>query len=356
MAEPIIQPTKVVRMMITSQKSGVATYLDGETILGEKTFRHSDFSKFEEGSIVECHFQVSESRRTMVYARLISLADEKPEPHQFRDFAESIPEWIGSHFFDRRLRTAFGALSELMRKNEIVNVLARGASGYGKTSSFQSLAEHLGMDYLRVDCATTLDPEQWFGYQEARGGSTVFIPTPFTEAITKGNVIVVLDEANRIEPWIANPLFPILDHARRSSVHGLDVAVAPKTIFAMTVNEGAQYAGTYQMDKALVNRIDIFIRMEPIPQAQEIDLLIRRHAIPMSLAEQIVNAAKQLRETVKRDMLEIDVSTRTTLKVARLVSIGMRPRHAYEMVVLESTQTHESKAITDSLNITLPEK
>ena len=83
-----------------------------------------------------------------------------------------------------------------------VAIMMIGASGYGKTTVPQAKAEQWGMEFLRWDCATVRDPEEFFGFRGAVDGSTMtdegevfFSESEFTRIVERGNAVVVLDDA-----------------------------------------------------------------------------------------------------------------------------------------------------------------
>lgn len=352
--EEVVHKTVVVRALVTSSKSNTVKFLDNQELMGKNEFRNAEFGKYEDGTVVECHFKVAGNRRNLLFVTKsktgISDPVEAPPEDTGPKLIDELEEWTEGHYFTADLRLGFGAIKRILDNGEIVNALMRGASGYGKTSAYEAFAKKMQMNYMYVDCSTILDPEQWFGYQEARDGDTVFLPTDFQKACATGNFVIVMDEANRIEPWIANPLFPILDHRRRIQVHGVDIAVAPRVLFGMTINEGPQYAGTHQLDKALINRVDIFMHAKPLPRKVEVELVVGRSGLDYGNCDHIVGVASSLRAIVEKDALDVDVSTRTTLKVSRLVKIGMSMRQAFDTVVTNSAQPEDLKPIIDLLN------
>lgn len=279
-------------------------------------------------------------------ATAITEEDEEEAP------AAPVLEWIGNHWIPENMRPLFKALDTMAAAGGIMNVLLTGPSGYGKTSTFEALAEHLGYTFLRVNCATVMDTEAWFGYHEARDGSTVFIPTDFTKAVRQGKAVILLDEANRIEPWLANSLLPMLDHARCTTVHGEEVKVAPSVIFGLTMNIGVMYAGTHTTDAAFMNRMDAIERVSPPPR--EVEIKIVQKVFPdvreMEL-KKMVMMVEEVRAAIEKNQLEIDASTRTLLKMTNLVNLGLTPRQAARYVLINSIQNLEDrKPVIDIVN------
>src|SRR5690606_21471392 len=112
------------------------------------------------------------------------------------------------------------------------NALFIGPSGCGKTASGEALGAKVGKQVYRFDVSLIEDPNSWFFNRVIKGNNIVLIPTMFTDAVRNSDTVVILDEINRIQPHIANSLFPLLAHARKTEVLGETVAVEPGTVFA----------------------------------------------------------------------------------------------------------------------------
>jgi MoxR-like ATPase len=263
------------------------------------------------------------------------------------------PETVAGHWLSKDEREIFGAIRNRLVRGGHVNVRLSGESGYGKTSKVEALAHYLDLPIEIIDCSTVLDTESWFGYQEARDGSTVFLHTRFTELIRNGNCVILLDEANRVEPQLSNSLFPVLDHRRRTVVHNEEIVVGPSVVIAMTVNTGIKYAGINVQDQALLNRTHGAIEVGPLPQKIERDLLRFHYPdIEENQILEIVAAATELRKTVATHRLDVDVSTRTTLKVAEWIYDGATPDQAWRWSLLNIADEQARKPLNDALNLT----
>lgn len=209
-----------------------------------------------------------------------------------------------------------------------VKVMMVGPSGCGKTTLPRLFAQVVGKGFLRMNCASVRDPEEWFGYREARDGSTVFIRSPFIEAVEKGNLVVVLDEFNRLEPWLHNTLFPLLDDDGCTTIHGEEFRIGPGVIVVGTINSGYRYTGTFELDEALVNRFDFTLPVGFLPHAEEVKVLTERTGIAKTVADSLVKVGNQLRQH------DIIFSTRSSLMTAAKVMGGMSLREAMEYTII----------------------
>lgn len=255
---------------------------------------------------------------------------------------------------DLKLFNSVRSLSDTMHPA----VLMVGPSGYGKTSVPERLAQDWDMKFVRWDCSTIRDPEEFFGYRAAVDGSTAnadgkqfFFETEFTQAVQEGNAIIVLDELNRIDPYISNALFPLLDHAGETVVLGHKIKVAKNVIFFATINVGHQFTGTFTLDSALSNRFMAKVLVGPLPESVESTLLQTRCLVSKVDADRIVSVVSKLREQNRKEALDVDVSTRVSIQIANLMRGGLDIRAALTYTVINGVSQEESKVIADAVGI-----
>jgi Holliday junction resolvasome RuvABC ATP-dependent DNA helicase subunit len=267
---------------------------------------------------------------------------------------EVAPAVTNGYYISPEARLVFTSAKRLSeaRPERAVKLMMVGASGYGKTTLPRQFAERTGMNFLRMNCATIRDPEEWFGYREAREGTTVFVRSSFARAIEEGNIVIVLDEFNRLEPWLHNTLFPLLDDDGRTVVHEEEFSIGPNVVVVGTINTGYRYTGTFELDEALYNRFDLVLEVVAMPHNEEVRVLEARTGIEKNLAVDIVKMANRLRT------MAVACSTRTTLLVAAMVSVGMSMREAYESAVIKRIPADNAgvnlrKQALDAVNVNL---
>jgi MoxR-like ATPase len=263
----------------------------------------------------------------------------------------SVSEKAGM-FVKRGDWTLFDAI-RTMAQDSAANILMVGPSGTGKTSIPEAYAQTKGMPTYTIDCATIRDPEEWFGYREAVDGSTKFVKSTFIEAVEAGNTVIILDEFNRIEPWLHNSIYALLDHRRQTNVHGEMVKVGKGTIFAATANVGSAFTGTFTLDAALTNRFDATIFTSFLDNKIEAKLLIGRTELDEVSVDVIIQVMSFLRKLESQGTeLSIDISTRTSLKIANLVKHSELPfKKILDYVILSLIEDAATvKVIMDGVN------
>lgn len=240
------------------------------------------------------------------------------------------PSPLSGYFISDDLRLAFTTLHKISNANpeQSAKLVILGPSGYGKTTIPQLFAKQTGRGYYDMNCGSVRDPEEWYGYREAKDNSTVFIESEFIKAVQQDNMVIVLNELNRVEPWLHNALYPLLDDTHGSTVHGQTFKVGKGVIFVATMNTGHKHTGIFEADAALINRFQFVVEVGPMPKAQESKVLTVRTGITLTQAEQLVNIATVLRDA------DIDCSTRDTLAIATMMGGGADLRSAIEFALI----------------------
>lgn len=228
-----------------------------------------------------------------------------------------------------------------------VKVLMVGPSGYGKSTIPQHYAEKCNLDFFRLDCATIRDPEEWFGQRVAENGSTAFHISTLAKKLQGGNVLILLDEINRLETWLTNALYAILDDARGTTVYdGIEIKLGQNIVLVATINLGHNYSGTFTMDAALSNRFEYICEVSGIPFDKELEVLTTKTGVNSVHAKTIIQTADLVRQ-----LNGVECSIRTTLMIATQVALGMSPRNAFQSaVILRCSNVNVRKQAIDVVN------
>lgn len=232
-----------------------------------------------------------------------------------------------------------------------VKILAFGESGYGKTTLAQHIAHISNMDCFRMNCATVRDPEEWFGQRSAKDGTTFFEKSTFIQKVEAGNCVVILDEFNRMEPWVGNSLYPMMDDDAHTTIMNEVVRVGPNVIFFATVNLGFEYSGTFSMDAAMSNRFNFFVEVGEYDQSVEAMIVMKR--FPGIKSTRIVSQIVETARAIRRLKL-IGCTLRTIIQVSEAVEAGMSVRKAWQHVFVyrcpQDGSTNVRKEVIDIIN------
>lgn len=345
-------------MKVFNSREGKARFItseDGAPVPKELTnssreFVNAKFKQFKQGSYVIATFRISQTGRRF----LLNVRPEDIEAFISEDVVEekkAVIEVLDGFYYPPQVKRVFTMADEFAKKDGMITLLIVGPSGYGKTMFPKKFAEKTGRNHVRINCAAIRDPEEWLGFREAKDGTTIFEPSEFARALQQGHSVIVLDEVNRLEPWLHNTLFPLLDDDRATTVHNQLFEVAPDTIFVLTLNQGIEFTGTFELDQAFVNRVHATIHAGPPPPQHEIEIIMQRTGLSQPNAAQVVKIANKLREVAKRAEADVDCSTRAALRVAQLLPILRNMRACFHDVIETASHDPETrKRLTDVLN------
>lgn len=228
-----------------------------------------------------------------------AAADPTPAPVVHECDALITPAIDSTFRMQPHLRAYYGQIAAAAQGGSIEQMRMIGPAGCGKTESALQLAALAGFDAFVIDCSIVREPRDWFGSRTVRGGSIAWQDSQFVRAVTRGNTVIVLDEANRAALTVGNALLPLLDRRRATLVEerGSVIRVAPGTVFVATMNEGSAYTGTGPMDAALKDRFPRVIEMTYLPAPEEARLLVARTGIDEANASHLVEIANRTRAT-----------------------------------------------------------
>lgn len=218
------------------------------------------------------------------------------------------------------------------------NVLLSGPQGTGKTSVIQQMAAKHNRGFFQMSCGMIESPAEWFGFRDVRGDELVYEISAFINACETPNTVILLDEFNRLHTSLQNGLYNILDHNGSAWLDFVKryVRVANGVVFVATANIGASHTGTFQIDAAMEDRFSYHLRMDYLPEADEIRVLQQKTGIGKIIATKFVKVAKKIREDAKSDesVISKPVSFRQLEAACRLIVNGMKPSQAVEYTLI----------------------
>lgn len=243
----------------------------------------------------------------------VKLPVPDPDPHFF------LPEEI-IESMDRL---------QCLSERHPVNVLVAGRQGSGKSTLVKQFAARNKRPLATFQIGMLSEPGQLFGELALKDGETVYRKFLFPDAVQTPGCIIHLEEINRPEhPKALNMLFSVLSEDRSIYTDELGhIRVADKVVFFATLNEGDEFVGTEMLDAALRDRFYVAM-LDYLPPDVEAKVLHLKTGIDAADAQTIVNIAGQLRNNSREPVV---VSTRHTLMIAEMVSIGAGVEKAFAM-------------------------
>lgn len=343
-----------VVIRVIDPTEGRGEVIEGSYPAGATTLKHPRLRDFASNDVLDVTLLVG---RGEVKWGEVTLRGEKPAPVKASKKVDPLEGWtkIGSEYFSPAEKLLFEtAMNELQHRPVILQAV--GDSGYGKTSRFHAWANYHNMTCLDIHCPTMRDPAEWFGYEEVGPQGTYFAESAFSTLLQEGNGLPVLDEITRVNPLIANSLLSVLDFRHSVRIHGRTITVGQNLLFGMTANKGLGYTATYEMDAALMRRVDATFEVAAPPVAVEKLIVIEKTGLDEEVAEALIRLFKKLREANHDESNALQINTGSAIKIGMLVRGGMTLRQAVQFVSVNTAPLDMRHDLITQVNSELNEK
>jgi len=241
-----------------------------------------------------------------------------------------------------------------LAKRHPVNILVSGKQGCGKSTMVKQFAARNNRPLATFQIGILSEPGQLFGEHRLKNGQTYYQQFLFPQAIQTPGCVIHLEEINRPEhPKALNMLFSVLSEDRKvwTDEIGL-IKVADEVVFFATLNEGEEFVGTEMLDAALKDRFYMTL-LDYLPQNVEIKVLKNKTGISNSQSNTIVNIANMLRNNSHEPMI---ISTRHTLMISELVSVGASIKDAFVYSLQISKDILESVLLSLHVEMNMKEE
>lgn len=237
--------------------------------------------------------------------------------------------------------------------NENLPILLIGDTGTGKTSFIRHLA-HLtnnGFRRLNLNGSTTADELVGHYVVDEKEKGMRWVKGVLYEAMEKG-LWLLLDELNAGLPEVLFVLQSVLDDDKFLVVpeHEGEIIRPHKDfrIFA-TMNPSLEYAGTRDLNKALLSRFPIVIQTTYPDPVHEIEI-IKAHVKDMADQDLnlMVRVAEDVRKGKKNNTISFICSTRELINWAKLTSkVGIKS--AAELAILNKCELDTDKKTVEDI-------
>lgn len=218
-------------------------------------------------------------------------------------------------------------------------LLIVGPSGCGKTELLNRAARAAQRTPESFNMGAMTDPRSsLIGVTHFNGG-TLFQESRFIQTLRKPFSTIILDEINRAPMEAQNMLIPLLDDQRYIALdEAEDCAIvhpAEGVGFAATANIGAEYAGTTELDWAVMNRFQVVVQMDFMSASKECEILACRcPGINGQDAEMLSLVAQKQRAMWRAGEFAVPISTRSLLAAAKQCAKGVSLNTAVEYCLL----------------------
>lgn len=228
-------------------------------------------------------------------------------------------------------------------------VLLKGPTGCGKTRFMEYMAWKLKRPMISVACHDDLTSADLVGRYLIRGGDTIWIDGPLTQAVRNG-CICYLDEIVEARKDTTVVIHPLCDDRRLLAIEkrGELLSAPPQFCLAVSYNPGYQSV-LKDLKQSTRQR---FIALEfDYPQAElEQQIIVAETSIEASTAQQLVKFG-QMTRNLKGSGLDEGASTRLLVHAARLMQSGIAPATACRSAIIEAlTDDNELHAAISELS------
>ena len=260
----------------------------------------------------------------------------------------------GGHFIDHGeiLKT----LAIAIRDN--LSVLIMGESGVGKTSAIRFLANQTKNGLRRVNLNGGTTADELVGRLLINEKGTYWVDGVLTEAMRNGEWIV-LDEINAALPEVLFVLQSVMDddgYLVLAEKDDKEIVHKHKDFRIFATCNPPEYAGTKEMNKALLSRFTICINAEFPPADKELEIIENHlgNAISQSeMAIKLVGLANETRTAKENGTSDYAINTRDILNTLRLVAF-MKPLEALSLAFANKLDTADNKALKTFAKLHLP--
>lgn len=227
-------------------------------------------------------------------------------------------------------------------------VLLIGETGVGKTYSLFHIAKEQGKRIVRLSLNGEIGVNELLGKFLIKGGATYWQDGVLVEAMRNGWWII-FDEINAALPEVLFVINPLLDDSRSVVLAEKDgEQVIPHSDFRIfaTMNPCDEYAGTKEMNKALLSRFPIVLYYSNYPPDTEIEIVKYQSGIDDTIARVMIDVGNALRKLKSDKEIYHTVSTRDIVNWARVLNCnGNTIAEAFEFSILNKASVEERELI-----------
>lgn len=184
------------------------------------------------------------------------------------------------------------------------NIWLGGPKGTGKSEAAKQWAAKTDRLFTRINFTKHTSPEDFIGATGLVNGATEFVPGDFLRAFVTPGAVILLDEISNADPAnlaVLNALLEPYSHVNIggqvwSRAAGVMIMGADNTLG--NGDDSGRYAGTRSMNSSLLDRFARVLPFAYLPEATEVQALVRHTGCTERLARHVVKAINVARAKV----------------------------------------------------------
>ena len=233
------------------------------------------------------------------------------------------------------------AIFEAAYRNRLPLVL-KGPTGCGKTRFVEHMAWRLGRPLISVACHDDLTAADLVGRYLIRGGDTVWIDGPLTQAVRDG-CICYLDEVVEARKDTTVVIHPLCDDRRLLPIEKRRELLAAPPEFSLVVSYNPGYQSVLKDLKQSTRQRFVALEFGYPDPLLEARIIATETGLDDSQARLLVRFG-ELTRNLKGSGLDEGASTRLLVHTARLMQTGIAPpaacRAAISQTLTDDTELH----------------
>lgn len=249
---------------------------------------------------------------------------------------------------------ATSVLVYALEENQFVNMV--GPTGSGKSTLVEQVCAHLGRPFFRFNGRGDMETSSLFGMMVVQDGATVWKDGTFTEAVKKG-AVVLFDEYTATPPEINLALQWLREHGGKLLLTDMpgemsERLIIPHAEFRLVCadntrglgDNGDRFAGTNIQNSASLNRFDITIEHNYMPQKKEAEIITNKYSgITPKAAEYMVKLASLIRTSYEKGDVSVTLSPRNLLSWAKKAVDWDSMEHSFMFTYFNMLPTDSEK-------------
>ena len=193
----------------------------------------------------------------------------------------------------------------ILSQNTGENLWLGGPKGTGKSEAAKQFAARTGRPFTRINFTKHTALEDFVGALGLVNGQTEFVEGDFLMAYSSPGAIILLDEPTNADPGNLAVLNGLLEPGARVNLGGSVRSRAAGVLVLGADNtlghgdDSGRYAGTRLMNSSLLDRFARVLPMTYLPEAVEVDAVVKHTGCTVKLASHVVKCINHARAKVE---------------------------------------------------------